>query len=355
MSATTTSPPQNLATVLNTPSQTPFSVEPRPYPTPHPNEVIIATAAVAINPVDTAMQDHAILIPHYPWTLGQDGSGTITALGSSITKSLRIGDRVLMLGDPLETQRSSNATFQQYVAVHEKNVAKIPEGVGFAEAAVLPLAMSTAAVSLCQRTGLGLPLPQCPRARDTGKVLLVWGGASSVGTCGIQIAKAAGFAVVATASARNASYCKEVGADVVVEYAKESVVADVVAGLKETGKEFAGAFDAILAPDTMVKCSQVIKAIDGSRVLATVLPPEGMPVPEGLAEGVRISKTWGSTLPYEYINEVVFGGWVTAALASGELKCKPDPLIVGRGVEMIQEGCKRCKEGVSARKVVVEL
>lgn len=59
-----------------------------------------------------------------------------------------------------------------------------------------------------------------------------------------------------------------------------------------------------------------------------------------------------------YTNEVgpaVWADWLPKALANGTLKCKPDPLVVGKGLEKIQEACDRGMKGVSAAKLVVEL
>ena len=55
------------------------------------------------------------------------------------------------------------------------------------------------------------------------------------------------------------------------------------------------------------------------------------------------------------VGPAIWGRWVTSALASGSLRCKPEPMVVGKGLEFIQEGCDRMSEGVSAVKLVVEI
>ena len=64
---------------------------------------------------------------------------------------------------------------------------------------------------------------------------------------------------------------------------------------------------------------------------------------------------WSSELRNTDVGEAVYGKWVTPALANGELKCKPEPLVFGKGLEKIQGALDRWKEGVSAQKIVVEL
>ena len=54
-------------------------------------------------------------------------------------------------------------------------------------------------------------------------------------------------------------------------------------------------------------------------------------------------------------SDAVWGKWVPGALEDGSLKCKPDPLVVGQGLDKIQEACDKLAAGVSAKKIVVEL
>jgi len=79
---------------------------------------------------------------------------------------------------------------------------KLPEAVSFTDGCVLPLALCTAASSLFQKGNLGLPLPglDLKATKSEAKVLLVWGGSSSVGSCAIQMARAAGLVVATTCS-----------------------------------------------------------------------------------------------------------------------------------------------------------
>jgi len=93
---------------------------------------------------------------------------------------------------------------------------------------VLPLAVATSASALFSPGGLDLPLPEhSARPRATGAVL-IWGGSSSVGCAGIQLAVAAGCEVYATCSKRNFGLVKALGVKKVLDYRSPSVVGDVV-------------------------------------------------------------------------------------------------------------------------------
>ncbi|OCK77228.1 zinc-binding oxidoreductase CipB [Lepidopterella palustris CBS 459.81] len=341
----------NRAAWLQEKQQVPLKIDDAPMWEPEGDEVLIRNHAVAINPVDWAVQALGIIATKYPHILGCDVAGEVIAVGLDV-KNFKKGDRVVAGASGSETNSKSGA-FQLYCCVTSKLVSKLPDNVSYTDAAVLPLGLSTAAVSLFQKDTLALPHPQI-NPKPNGKVILVWGGGSSVGSNGVQLAKAAGFEVAATASAHNFDYLKGLGADYVFDARKEDVVDDIVTTLK--GKEFGGAFAAISEPDTIRKCAQIASKLGGNKFVATVLPgPPTMAVPEGLPADVKTSYCWGSSLKHNEVGDAIYGKWVTAALANGQLKCKPDPLVVGQGLGKIQDALAKWREGVSARKVVVEL
>lgn len=263
----------------------PFKVDAAPMPEPDANEVVIRTHAVAINPVDAYIQKLGIIAEEFPTVVGCDVAGEITAVGSDV-KRFQPGDRVLAALD-FEAKRSNKGSFQLYCAAFEALAAKLPDNVGFSQACVLPLALSTAATGLFRKGSLALSYPQVD-PKPNGKAFLVWGGSSSVGSCAIQLAKAAGYEVATTCSSRNFDYCKRVGADHVFDHTTDSVVEDVVNALK--GKEFAGVFDAVMPPETIIKSVEIAHQLGGNKHVATVLVgPPHMMVPEGMHEDVEIS------------------------------------------------------------------
>jgi NADPH:quinone reductase-like Zn-dependent oxidoreductase len=271
----------NKAAWIASPKANPFTISDAPLPTPSPHEVVIKNHALAINPVDWKIQDYDVVIQHYPAILGSDVAGEVYAVGSAVSR-FKEGDRVMANLDGMGNQKHTNSGFQLYSATTEKLVAKLPSGVSYADGAVLPLGLTTAAAGLFQESTLGLPFPQL-EPKPNGKTLLIWGGSSSVGGCAIQLAKAAGFEVATTASSRNHDYCKELGATYVFDQSDPNVVDEVVSTLK--GKAFAGVFDAISSVDTITASAKIASTLDGNKYVVTVLPGNG---PTGLPEDVEI-------------------------------------------------------------------
>jgi hypothetical protein len=98
--------------------------------------------------------------------------------------------------------------------------------------------MSTAACGLFQKDQLALDYPS-ENARPTGKTLLVWGGSTSVGSNAIQLAVAAGYQVITTASPVNFEYVKALGASYAVNYKSPTVVNELIEAFR--GRTIAGA------------------------------------------------------------------------------------------------------------------
>ncbi|KAK3107945.1 hypothetical protein LTR53_018003, partial [Teratosphaeriaceae sp. CCFEE 6253] len=234
-----------------------------------------------------------------------------------------------------------------YSRVKAGKAAVLPKSITYAAGSVLPLALDTAAVGLYSDgdKGLGLPPPSLD-PKPSGKVLVLWGGSSSVGALVTQLAVASGVKVITTASTHNFGFCKDAGASEVFDYKSLSVVDDVVAAVKSTGAEFVGLYDAISLPDDSYKYTLPIVEKLGGGVLSIVLPP-----PENAPKGVKPAGVFG-------INDMTHGIWedyVTPALEAGKLRCLPPPQVVGKGLEAVQAGLDANKKGVSAKKVVIEL
>ncbi|EMC99879.1 hypothetical protein BAUCODRAFT_30290 [Baudoinia panamericana UAMH 10762] len=342
--------PTNLA-AWTTSKGSPIEVKEAPIPKPEPTEIIIRTAAVAFNPVDAYKYKLGMLITSFPFVGGCDVAGTVHAVGSAVTR-FKPGDRVVALQD-LEGERSNRGCFQQYCAAFEALAGHLPEKVSFKNGCVLPMGVCVAATSLFEGCNMGLELPKL-EPKSNGKLLTVWGGASSMGSCAIMMAKAAGYEVATTCSERNFEYCKGLGADHVFDYSKDTVVDDMVKSLK--GKDSVGVFDAVMYRDTMVKSAHLVDQLGGRKHVATIMVGvEGQRMPEGLPEGVTTNYCWGSMIKNDDIGKYIWGEWFTPALEKGLLQCKPAPEVVGQGLESIQEGIEKMFKGVSATKLVVEM
>jgi hypothetical protein len=64
---------------------------------------------------------------------------------------------------------------------------------------------------------------------------------------------------------------------------------------------------------------------------------------------------WGDSLKHNKVGPAIWDEWLTQALANGSMKCKPEPNIVGRGLESVQLALNLQAQGVSAQKLVVNL
>ncbi|CAD0019216.1 unnamed protein product [Aureobasidium pullulans] len=228
---------------------------------------------------------------------------------------------------------------------------KIPEQVSYTDAVVLPLAISTASAGLYQRATSSCPT-RLPSPKSSGKVILIWGGSSSVGSTAIQLAVASGVQVITTASKHNHDYCSKLGAKAVIDYNSSSVADDIVAVIKDTGAEFAGIYDSISLPETFKHCFEVLQKAGGSKNMATVLPP-----PEDKPSDLNVQGVFAITIANQHkeVGDAVWQKFVPGAIQSGDLKCLPEPLVVGKGLDSVQKGLDKSKAGVSAKKVVIEL
>lgn len=202
----------------------------------------------------------------------------VSRLGPAITKLTCLINSSHTAG--IATGDIEHSAFQLYSKTFEILAAPIPDSISFEEGAVLPLAISTAAAGLYQKTHLGLPFPST-NPQPTNQTLLIWGGSSSVGATAVQLAVASGLKVVATASTRNHDFVKSLGATKVVDYSSSSVVDDILAAIKEVGGSFAGVYDAISEPGSLKHIGAVTDKL-GVTPVAVVLPP-----PESLTKTVE--------------------------------------------------------------------
>jgi len=371
--------PTNTAAWINA-KNAQLEVGPAPYTPPGDDQIVIRNHAVAINPVDWIIQVEGTFSYrwlNYPTVLGSDVAGEVVEVGRAVTR-FRVGDRVL--GHAVGTDKDSNSTaegaFQQYTVVLERMASPIPDTLPFEDAAVLPLAVSTAACGLFQTDQLGLRHPS-ENAEPTGQTLLVWGGSTSVGSNAIQLATAAGYEVITTASPRNFEYVKSLGAAQVFDYNSPSVVPDIIAAFE--GRTLAGAI--AFGTTSAASCVRIVGACKGNRVVSIASTPVAF---DGLADGdrgrfalprlilklvtsivalqvtsrfrgIRTRYIFGSSLKANEISTAIYRDFLPDALAAGRYVAAPKPSVVGHGVQDLQHAMNIQLKGVSATKVVVTL
>lgn len=237
----------------------------------------------------------------------------------------------------------------------------MPDHVRLEEAVVLPLAISTAAVGLFDDLKLRRPsadpvdADQSPEQKHRGETVLIWGAASSMGSVAVQLAVAAGYHVLTTASAKNHGYVRDLarGEHVAVFDYRRAGVADEIIDYVQSreGLTFAGAYDCVGLEDSTRACAAVVRAFGGG-VLPSVLPPPG-PLPAGVQARCVNAITPG-TVPGSP-GSLVWRDYVPRALASGTLRARPEPEVVGTGLDEIERALHLHKAGVSAKKLVVLL
>lgn len=345
--------PSNSAAWLVSKQANPLEVKEAPYPTAQPDEVVVRVRAVAINPVDWLVQDHAPFPLQYPAVIGEDAAGEVVEVGDSV-KTLKKGDRVLGHALGLSTGKPANGTFQEYVALPEALTAKIPSSLSFEQASVVPLGFSTAACGLYLQDFLALAVPQAggKPSSDGKDVVIIWGGSSSVGSNGIQLAVASGYEVITTASPANFDFVKSLGATTAIDYNSKTLADELTAATR--GKTIHGALDCISKKGSVEALAEVLsKSTEQAtkRFIATVLPP-----PEKLADGVKAASVFATKLKDDdRLARALYGEFLTQSLDSGSFKAVPEAQVVGTGLESIQKGLDVQRKGVSAKKVVVKL
>jgi NADPH:quinone reductase len=178
-----------------------------PTPVADGHDLLVRVEAVSVNPVDTKVRSPKPQVEAQPKVLGYDAAGVVEAVGERVSL-FQPGDEVYYAGDI--TRSGSNAQFQQ---VDERIVGRKPTTLDFAQAAALPLTAITAWELLFER------MPFSIDAEDNHKTLLIIGGAGGVGSVAIQLARHAGFTVIATASRpETIAWCRSLGAHHVIDH-----------------------------------------------------------------------------------------------------------------------------------------
>jgi NADPH:quinone reductase-like Zn-dependent oxidoreductase len=233
-----------------------------PRPDPKEDEALVRVIASGVNPADplTLSGKYAREFgTHLPLIPGYEIAGIMEKTGPNVTK-LKVGEAVY--GYP-----TFGGGWADYVTVKEWEVAAKPKSLSFVEAAAVPMGALTAWQALVNVAKL-----------KAGQTILIHGGSGGVGSFAVQIAKARGARVIATASTANQDLLKQLGADVAVDYTKtrfEDVAKDVDAVLDPVGKE------------TLTRSYNVVKK--GGIVMSLVALPDRAELKKREIHGAAIS------------------------------------------------------------------
>jgi NADPH:quinone reductase-like Zn-dependent oxidoreductase len=223
------------------------------------NDVLVQVKAAGVNPIDIKIRMgfmKAVRPVEMPFIPGGEAAGIIVAIGDDVS-AFKVGDEVIVL-------TKTNA-YAEYVTANESFVVPKPQGLSFAEAASIGVNIGTAQSVLFIAGKL-----------QKGQSVLIQGGSGAAGGAMVQMAKAAGAYVIATASGKGVALTKSFGADEVIDYKLQ----DVASLIK----------DVDLVADTaggkaQAKLFQVLKP--GGVLLSIVVPPS-----QELAEQYKVKASF---------------------------------------------------------------
>jgi NADPH:quinone reductase-like Zn-dependent oxidoreductase len=186
------------------------------------DEIIIATRAVGLNPIDWKSVDYDFCLPSFPWITGRETAGVVEAVGTDV-KDIKVGDRV-WTSTYYRDRRAG--CFQEYVAVPQHTVTRMCEKVDFETAACLGVAGLTAAMTLWKWFGVSSSPALKRLSNDT---LLVWGGSTVTAQFIIQLAAISGLQVVAVSSEKTKALVGSLGAHVITRDGKtnDAILAEI--------------------------------------------------------------------------------------------------------------------------------
>ena len=175
-------------------------LETRPLPVPGTGEILVKVAAAGVNRPDVLQRMGGYPPPKGASDIpGLEFAGEVVALGEGATR-FALGDRVTAL--------VPGGGYAGYAVVAEANALPVPKGLSMIEAAAIPETFFTVWSNVFDRGGL-----------KPGEVFLIHGGTSGIGVTAIQLAKAFGARVIATAGGpEKAARCRELGADLAIDY-----------------------------------------------------------------------------------------------------------------------------------------
>jgi NADPH:quinone reductase-like Zn-dependent oxidoreductase len=173
-----------------------LKIEQMPKPEPKAGEIRVKVRAASVNPVDWKIGLNAN--PAAKMIPGRDLSGVVDAVGAD-TQGFKVGDEVIAI--------APGGAYAQYAVMPAKIAAPKPTKMSFEEAAGIPVVGETAWRAIVTVANV-----------QKGQRVLIHGGAGGVGSSAVQIAKARGAHVIATASPRNHDFLRKLGADEVIDY-----------------------------------------------------------------------------------------------------------------------------------------
>lgn len=248
-----------------------LAYEDAPTPAPKAGEMLVRVRAAGVNPVDWKIRSGAFPFPKemLPMILGYDVGGVVESAAPDVT-AFKKGDEIYAY---VPLQRGGG--YAQFAIVKPEEAALKPKKASFEQAGATPLAALTAWQALFDTAGL-----------TQGQSVLIHAGAGGVGHFAVQLAKAKGAKVYATASGANQAFLKELGADVCIDYTAQKFE-EVATGMDVV-------FD-MIGGETQARSMACLKP--GGFLVSIVQPPSPEKLKErGLRGGAILVKPSGAQL-----------------------------------------------------------
>ncbi|TLD19583.1 hypothetical protein PspLS_09588 [Pyricularia sp. CBS 133598] len=335
-----------------------------PVPRLEEDMILVATTAVALNPVDNKMQGRLIT----PGAIaGHDFAGTIVAMGSKAAEvtpiPLKVGDRVCSAVQGMHSLTPAVGAFAQYVGASAHACLKIPDGLSDTEGAALGTAVATAGLAMFR--SLAIPgHPEAPVLEGKGRQILIYGASSSVGTMAVQLAKLSGMIVIGTCSPNNFDLVRSYGADVVFDYNSKACIDDIKSYTKNSLKF---ALDCISEVDTMTFCYTCLGRTGGKYTRLEPFPDilhtrKQTVTPDWVLGPTMHGKPINWPPPFERdadaeVREFAKEWFATAQRLLYNGKIRPHPVkVLEQGFGSIRDGLQMLeKKAISGKKLVVPL
>lgn len=206
-----------------------------PDPKARAGEIVVDIVAASVNGADWKVREgKAAQLQHFPYILGRDFSGVVSAVGEGVT-DFRAGDEVFAVCDV-----GQEGAYAEKIAIKAAIVAKKPAALSHVDAAALALTGLTALCTVEDTLKL-----------KAGETILIQGGAGGVAAFAIELSKHLGASVITTASAANHAYLRKLGADEIIDYNAvdfTKVVKDCDAVFDTVGGDVAQRSFAVLKP-----------------------------------------------------------------------------------------------------------
>ncbi|VUC27689.1 unnamed protein product [Clonostachys rosea] len=207
---------------------------------PEGSQCLVRVSYSGVNPCDINFA-HAGL---HSFVTGFEFSGTVEQPGP--LSHFKAGDNVCGLAPITLPKPSSTGSHQDLCIAESELLYVLPHDLHAKDAGGLVMATHTAIDGLFNGLGFGLKAAGVTGLDPTGRAILIWGGASSVGVAAIQLAKAAGFGpIFVTASPKNHATLKSLGADQCFDYKSSTIAEDIKAAVKGQGIVLTVGFDTV--------------------------------------------------------------------------------------------------------------